>query len=51
MAIMGDKMDEAHFKPSLEDCENEKFGKYALYKIAGYGFIIFKHRKVVGDKI
>ena len=25
MAIMGDKMNGLHFKPSLEDCENENF--------------------------
>jgi len=30
MAIMGDKMGELHFKPSLEDCENEKFGYLVL---------------------
>jgi len=34
MAIMGDKMDGLHFKPSLEDCRNEKFGYLELGKIA-----------------
>ena len=28
---MGDKMDELHFKPSLEDCENKKFGYSELF--------------------
>jgi len=30
MAIMGDKMNGLHFKPSLGDCENKKFGYYEL---------------------
>jgi len=30
MAIMGDKMNGLHFKPSLGDYENEKFGYLEL---------------------
>ena len=37
MAIMGDKMGELHFKPSLEDCENEKFGYSELGETVSRG--------------
>jgi len=34
MAIMGDKMNGLHFKPSLGDCRNEKFGYLELAELA-----------------
>lgn len=33
MAIMGDKMNGLHFKPSLGDHANKKFGYYELGEI------------------